>query len=77
LHFHRPLENSLVESDISEINEADIDAWSQSFKEVVNKSGQRSGKGVLFSIYCGSWARLAISTDKHELFPLNDEKLIK
>jgi hypothetical protein len=45
LHFYRILENSLLESDISKINE-DIDAWSQSFKKVVRESREKSGKGV-------------------------------
>jgi hypothetical protein len=42
LHFYRILENSLLESDISKINE-DIDAWSQSFKKVVRESREKSG----------------------------------
>jgi len=46
LHFYRILENSLHESDISKINEGDIDAWSQSFKKVVRESKERGGKGV-------------------------------
>jgi hypothetical protein len=46
LHFYRLLENLLVESDISKINEADIDAWSESFKKVVSESREKSGKGV-------------------------------
>lgn len=46
LHFYRVLENSLLESDISKINEADIDAWSQSFKKIVTDSKETSGKGV-------------------------------
>ncbi len=46
LHFYRILENSLLESDISKINEKDIDAWSQSFKKVVRESREKSGKGV-------------------------------
>ncbi|MGI0023137.1 MAG: hypothetical protein ACRD9Q_09790, partial [Nitrososphaeraceae archaeon] len=46
LHFYRIVENSLLESDISKIKEADIDAWSQSFKKVVRESNERNGKGV-------------------------------
>jgi hypothetical protein len=46
LHFYRILENSLHESDISKINEGDIDAWSQSFKKVVRESKEKGGKGV-------------------------------
>ena len=46
LHFYRILENSLLESDISKINEKDIDAWSQSFKKVVRESREKSGNGV-------------------------------
>ena len=46
LHFYMILENSLLESDISKINEADIDAWSQSFKKVVRESKEKSGKGI-------------------------------
>jgi len=45
-HFYRILENSLLESDISKMNERDIDAWSQSFKKVVAESKEKSGKGV-------------------------------
>ena len=41
LHFYRILESSLLESDISKINEDDIDAWSQSFKKVVRESRKR------------------------------------
>ena len=37
LHFYRILENSLHESDISKINEGDIDAWSA----IVQKSSKR------------------------------------
>jgi hypothetical protein len=50
LHFYRVLENSLLESDISKINEADIDAWSQSFKKIVTDSKETSGKGVFVSL---------------------------
>ena len=46
LHFYRILENSLHESDISKINEGDIDAWSQSFKKIVRESKEHGGKGV-------------------------------
>ncbi len=46
LHFYRTLENSFLESDISKINQEDIDAWSQSFKKVVAESKESGGKGV-------------------------------
>ena len=46
LHFYKILENFLHESDISKINEGDIDAWSQSFKKVVRESKEQGGKGV-------------------------------
>jgi hypothetical protein len=46
LHFYRILENSLLESDISKINEKDIDAWSQSFKKILAESKDTSGMGV-------------------------------
>ena len=46
LHFYRILENSLHESDISKINEGDIDAWSESFKKVIRESKEHGGKGV-------------------------------
>jgi hypothetical protein len=46
LHFYRIVENSLLESDISKINEADIDAWSQSFKKIVRESKENNGEGV-------------------------------
>jgi hypothetical protein len=46
LHFYRILENSLHESDISKINEGDIDAWSESFKKIIRESKEHGGKGV-------------------------------
>ncbi len=46
LNFYRILENSLLESDISKVNEQDIDAWSQSFKRIVRESKEKNGKGV-------------------------------
>ena len=51
LHFYRILENSLHESDISKINEEDIDAWSQSFKKILRESKEHGGKGGLCPIF--------------------------
>jgi hypothetical protein len=41
LHFYKISENSLLESDISKINEQDLDVWSQSFKNVVREKRKK------------------------------------
>jgi hypothetical protein len=41
LDFYGILENLLPESDISKINEQDLDVWSQSFKNVVREKRKK------------------------------------